>query len=174
MMATDRLVRLAFAFTALVTAGAAQAQTPPPGDTASPAGLSYPMTFDTVEAYLTSMVPPDGRDDMRGLALSQVENGLKVEGEVRVGAIPGFELLGGLGWAKVTATGPVSIVRPGVLGWDIKTMTLGDRPVMPAIWGPLIRRMTRREDTVVPFRVATWVSRVEVQPEQLMLHARPH
>lgn len=172
-MAIDRLVRLALALTIVMSARAAQAQTPTPGDTASPAGLSYPMPFDTVEAYLMSMVPAAGRNDVRGLELSQSEEGLKVEGEVRVGAIPGFELLGGLGWAKVTAAGPVAIVRPGVLGWDIKTMMLGDRPVMPAIWGPLIRRMTRREDTIVPFRVATWVSRVEVQPGQLMLHARP-
>lgn len=172
-MSLQHYVGLVLGLAALSGVGPVFAQTPAPGDTASPVGLSYPMSFDTVEAYLMSMVPPDGRDDVRSLELSQAENGLRVEGEVRVGAIRGLELLGGLGWAKVTATGPVAIVRPGVLGWDIKTMMLGDTPVLPAIWGPLIRRMTRRDDTIVPFRVAPWVSRVEVQPEQLMLHARP-
>ncbi len=173
-MLAKRRAGLAVALLTIAVTVPVWAQTPTLGDTSSTPGLSYPMSFDTVEVYLMSMVPPEGRDDVRGISLSQAENGLRVEGEVRIGAIPGFELLGGLGWAKVTATGPVSIVRPGVLGWDIKTMMLGETPVMPSIWGPLIRRMTKREDNVIPFRVATWVSRVEVQSDQLMLHARGH
>ncbi len=159
---------LALSLLAAPPAAAQGASSAATADTAAP--LSYPIEFDSVQVYLMTLVPPDGRENVRNLRLSGQGDELRVDAEVRVGALPGLELFGGLGWAHVSGTGPVRIIEPGVMGWEIRTMTLADRPVFMAIWGPLVQRLTKRPDTIVPFAVGRWVKRVEVQPTRLMLY----
>jgi hypothetical protein len=38
------------------------------------------------------------------------------------------------------------------------------------VWENLLHVATRREDTLVPFRVGAWVGRVEVESERMVLH----
>ena len=132
--------------------------------------LSYPLPFDTVEVYLRALIPPDGRDNVRNLQLSADGFNLKVDADVRVGALPGFELFSYLGWARLTGSGPVKLLRPGLLGWEITGMQVNGQSIAAAMWSPLIRRATRRSDTMLPFSVGRWVKRVEVEPTRLMLY----
>lgn len=138
-------------------------------DTAIPEQLVYPMSFDTVEAYLQSLIPPEGRGNVRNLQLSSEQQELRVDSEVRIGAIPGFELLAPLGWARLTAVGPMRVMRRGVVAWEVRAMRLGGQTVSPTMWEPLLHIATRREDTLVPFRVGQWVQQVEVEPDRLVL-----
>ena len=42
--------------------------------------------------------------------------------------------------------------------------------VAQSMWAPLLQRATKRQDTMVPFRVGAWVQKVDVQPTRLVLH----
>jgi hypothetical protein len=95
---------------------------------------------------------------------------LKVDADVKVGALPGFELFSYLGWARLTTTGPVKLLRPGLVGWEITGIQVNGQSIAAAMWSPLIRRATRRSDTMLPFAVGRWVKRVEVEPTRLMLY----
>jgi hypothetical protein len=152
-------------------AGPAMAQAAPrsPQDTVVTERLVYPMSFDTVETYLQSLIPPEGQGNVRNLELSAERNELRVDSEVRIGAIPGFELLSPLGWARLTAIGPMRVVRRGVVAWEVRTMLLGGKAVAPAMWEPLLHIATRRDDTLVPFRVGQWVQQVDIEPDRLVL-----
>lgn len=152
---------------AAVTLGSAQTAKRARPDSAS---LGYPMQYDSVEVYLRALIPPDGRDDVRDLQLSAAGFDLKVDAQVRIGSLPGFELFSGLGWAHVTGSGPVRVLRPGLIGWEIRSMRVNGQPMAAALWSPLIRRATRRDDTVLPFGVGAWVKRVVVEPTRLMLY----
>ncbi|HEX5632203.1 MAG TPA: hypothetical protein VFX50_03210, partial [Gemmatimonadales bacterium] len=150
---------------------AAQTRAPGGADTIVADGpLSYPMTFDTMEVYLLSLVPPDSRGNVRNLELSGSGQQLRVDSEVKIGAIPGFELLAPLGWARLTATGPVRVLRRGVVVWEVRSMQLGGREVPQTVWENLLQVATKREDALVPFRVGAWVSRVEVERERMVLY----
>jgi hypothetical protein len=166
-------VRLAL-LVALCCAAPAVAQQRAPGGADSSAAegpLSYPMTFDTMEVYLLSLVPPESQGNVRNLQLTGPGGDLlRVDSEVRIGAIPGFELLAPLGWARLTATGPVRVMRRGVVVWDVRSMQLGGKEVPQSVWENLLHVATRREDTLVPFRVGAWVGRVEVEAERMVLH----
>jgi hypothetical protein len=132
--------------------------------------LSYPLPYDSVEAYLRALIPPEGRDNVRNLELSADGFNLRVDADVKVGALPGFELLSYLGWARLSGTGPVKLLRPGLMGWEITAMQVNGQPIAAMMWSPLIRRATRRSDTILPFAVGRWVKRVEVEPTRLMLY----
>jgi hypothetical protein len=132
--------------------------------------LTYPIEFDTVEVYLMSLVPPNGRENVKNLALSSTDQILRVDADVKLGGLPGFELFGAFGFTHLTATGPVVVVRPGVVAWDVRTMNVAGTSVAPSMWAPLLQRATKRQDTMVPFRVGAWVQKVDVQPTRLVLH----
>jgi hypothetical protein len=132
--------------------------------------LTYPIEFDTVEAYLMSLVPPNGRENVKNLALSSADQTLRVDADVKLGGLPGFELFGAFGFTHLTATGPVVVVRPGVVAWDVRTMNVAGTAVAQSMWAPLLQRATKRQDTMVPFRVGAWVQKVDVQPTRLVLH----
>lgn len=132
--------------------------------------LTYPIEFDTVEVYLMSLVPPNGRENVKNLALTSADQVLRVDADVKLGGLPGFELFGAFGFTHLTATGPVVVVRPGVVAWDVRTMNVAGTPVAQSMWAPLLQRATKRSDTMVPFRVGAWVQKVDVQPTRLVLH----
>lgn len=157
---------------ALLLAAAPVAAQVPKSDRPDTAGgrLSYPLPYDTVEVYLRALIPPDGRDNVRNLQLTGDGFNLRVDADVKVGALPGFELLSYLGWARITGSGPVKLLRPGLVGWEITGMQVNGQPIAAAMWSPLIRRATRRPDTMLPFKVGQWVKRVEVEPTRLMLY----
>lgn len=156
----------------LVRAAPAAAQTAPPAPD-SVTQLTYPLAFDTLQAYLLQLAPPGSAGQVRGLTLSRdsAGGGLRAAGEVRIGSLPGFELFMGLGWARLAATGPVRVLRPGLIGWEVQSFELGGAEILPSLWAPLVRRLTRRDDTVVPFPVGRWITRVEVADDHLLLHA---
>ena len=155
----------------LLAAAPSAAQVASRGGT-DPAGeqLTYPIEFDTVEAYLMSLVPPSGRANVRDLALSSENQSLRVDADVNLGGLPGFEFFGAFGFTHLTAAGPVTVVRPGVVAWEIKAMRVAGQPVAEAMWGPVLRRATKREDSLVPFRVGQWVKQVQVDSTRLVLH----
>ena len=88
--------------------------------------LTYPIEFDTVEVYLMSLVPPNGRQNVKNLALSSADQILRVDADVKLGGLPGFELFGipvslllgfrtslgpvGLWWGLAAALGLVAII----------------------------------------------------------------
>jgi hypothetical protein len=160
-------VILAVLWTGVVTSGGAQTASRAKPDSAT---LGYPMEFDSVEVYLRSLIPPDGRNNVRNLELSADGFNLKVDADVRIGSLSGFEMFQALGWAHVTGRGPVRVLRPGLIGWEIQSMQINGQNIAAALWAPLIRRSTRRSDTVLPFQVGAWVKRVEVEPRRLMLY----
>jgi len=135
-----------------------------------PEKLTYPIEFDTVETYLMTLVPPDGRENVRNLQLSAEQQNLRVDADVKLGGLPGFELLGAFGFTHLTATGPVSVVRPGVVAWNVQSVKVAGTSVAASIWAPLLQKATKRQDTLVPFRVGQWVQKVDVEPTRLVLH----
>lgn len=149
----------------------AQAQLPR-SDRPDTAGgqLSYPLPFDSIEEYLLALIPAGSRNNVRNLQLHADGFDLKVDADVQLGAIPGFELLSYLGWARLTGRGPVKLVRTGLVAWEITGFEVNGQPIAAAMWSPLLRRATRRDDTRLPFRVGPWVKRVEVEPTRLMLY----
>jgi hypothetical protein len=38
------------------------------------------------------------------------------------------------------------------------------------MWAPLLQRATKRQDTMIPYRVGQWVQKVDVEPTRLVLH----
>jgi hypothetical protein len=156
---------------ALIAHSPAAAQQPARGGS-DPASekLTYPIEFDSVETYLMSLVPPSGREDVRNLQLSAEQQNLRVDADVKLGGLPGLELFGAFGFTHLTATGPVEVVRPGVVAWNVQNAKLAGTNVSPAVWAPLLQRATKREDTRIPFRVGQWVQKVDVEPTRLVLH----
>ena len=132
--------------------------------------LTYPIAFDTVEAYLMSLVPPAGRQNVRNLQLTSANQVLRVDADVNLGGLPGFELFSMLGFTHLTATGPVVVVRPGVVAWDVRALQVAGSPVAQSMWAPLLQRATKRQDTLIPYRVGQWVQKVVVEPTRLVLH----
>lgn len=131
--------------------------------------VSHPLTYDALSQYMTTMLPPGGDQQIRNFRFRGEGESLVAQAEARVGSVPGLELLGGLGWQTVTASGPVRVLEPGVVGWDVRTMSLGGVPIMYGVWSPMIQRLTRRRDTMVPVPVAPWVQRVVVDSTGLLL-----
>jgi len=134
------------------------------------ATLSYAMSFDTVETYLRALIPPEHRANYRNIQLSAEGFKLRVDADVKLGALPGFEMFAAMGWAHVTGVGPVRLVQPGLIGWDMENVKVNGQNIAEMLWGPLIRRATRRSDTILPFKVGPWVKRVTVEPTLLRLH----
>jgi len=132
--------------------------------------LTYPIAFDTVEAYLISLVPPDGRQNVRNLELSSANQILRVDADVNLGGLPGFELFSVLGFTHLTATGPVVVLRPGVVAWEVRALQVAGSSVAQSMWAPLLQRATKRQDTMIPYRVGQWVQKVDVEPTRLVLH----
>ncbi|HEX5818408.1 MAG TPA: hypothetical protein VFY20_06010 [Gemmatimonadales bacterium] len=166
MKCAGLLATLALATTApLAAQDAAGGGTDPVGEK-----LTYPIEFDTVEVYLMTLVPENGRENVKNLALTSADQVLRVDADVNLGGVKGFELFSVLGFTHLTATGPVVVVRPGVVAWEVRTMNVGGTPIAQSMWAPLLQRATKREDTLVPFRVGAWVQKVDVQPTRLVLH----
>jgi len=132
--------------------------------------LTYPIAFDTVEAYLISLVPPNGRQNVRNLELSSADQILRVDADVNLGGLPGFELFSVLGFTHLTATGPVVVLRPGVVAWEVRALQVAGSSVAQSMWAPLLQRATKRQDTMIPYRVGQWVQKVDVEPSRLVLH----
>ena len=154
----------------LSTAAVAGAQTKAPATTSRPAGTAgFPIAFDSVEAYLMSLVPPDGRKNVKNLALSGQQRNLQVDADVNLGGVQGLELFGAFGFTHVTAVGPMQVLKPGLVAWNVQSLKVGGTTVSPAVWGPVLRRGTKRDDTLVPFKVGEWVKQVEVEPTRLVL-----
>jgi hypothetical protein len=132
--------------------------------------LTYPIAFDTVEAYLISLVPLNGRQNVRNLELSSADQILRVDADVNLGGLPGFELFSVLGFTHLTATGPVVVLRPGVVAWEVRALQVAGSSVAQSMWAPLLQRATKRQDTMIPYRVGQWVQKVDVEPTRLVLH----
>jgi hypothetical protein len=132
--------------------------------------MSYPLQFDSVNTYLVQLIPEAQRGNVRNIMLSSEGDLLRVDAEVRIGAVPGFELFGGLGFAHVTGTGPVVLLQPGLVGWNIRTMVVAGQPIAEGLWAPLVRQATHRPDTAVPFKVGAWVKGVAVEPTGIRLY----
>lgn len=135
-----------------------------------PATQSYAMSFETVENFLRALIPPEHRDSYRNLKLTADGFNLRVDADVKLGNIPGFEMFAAMGWTHVTGIGPVQVVQPGLIGWNLRTVQVNGQGIAEMLWAPVIRRATRRSDTILPFKVGTWVKRVTVEPTLLRLH----
>jgi hypothetical protein len=155
---------------AMFVVSPAAAQQTAGGDDAAREKLSYPMEYDSVEVYLLSLVPPSGRQNVRDLQLSAEQQNLRVDADVNLGGLPGFEFFGAFGFTHLTATGPVALVRPGVVAWNVQSVKVSGTNVSPSVWAPLLQRATKREDTRIPFKVGQWVQQVDVEPTRLVLH----
>lgn len=156
---------------ALFSSRPAAAQQPAGGGTDPAADkLTYPMEFDSVETYLMSLVPPSGKEDVKNLQLSAEQQNLRVDADVKLGGLPGFELFGAFGFTHLTATGPVTVVRPGVVAWNVQAVKVAGTAVASSMWAPLLQHATKRQDTLIPFRVGQWVQKVDVEPTRLVLH----
>lgn len=138
----------------------------------APAHQPYTLAYDSVSTFLMSVIPPKNRGDVKSIKLSAQGTELRVDAEVRMSAVPGFEFMGALGsgYANVTGVGPVNVISPGLVGWQIRTISVAGAPIAQSIWAPLIRNATKRQDTYVPFRVGTWVKGVAVEEKGLRLY----
>ncbi len=152
----------------MLTLSPLAAQTATPADSSH--AMTYPLQFDSVNAYLVQLIPPAQRENVRNITLSAQGELLRVDADVRIGAVPGFELFGGLGFAHVTGTGPVLLLQPGLVGWNIRTMVVAGQPIAEGLWAPLVHTATHRQDTAVPFKVGTWVKGVAVEPTGIRLY----
>ena len=155
----------------MVVLAPASAQKPRGGTSASSSAghVSYPLAFDSLEVYLMTLVPPDGRGNVKNLALSAEQQNLRVDADVKLAGLPGFEWFGAFGFTHVTATGPMSVVSPGLVAWNVQTMKVAGSNVPASMWTPLLQKATKRSDTLVPFRVGQWVQKVDVEPTRLVL-----
>lgn len=135
-----------------------------------PKTQSYTMKFDSVEAIISALIPPEHRKNYRNIQISADGFNLKVDADVQLSAFPGFDMFAAPGWSHVTGRGPVSVLRPGALGWDLQVVELNGRPMMAMLWAPLVRRATGRSDTILPVPVAPWVRRVRVEQTALVLY----
>ena len=155
--ASRMLMHLTVVMTTLALAGA-----PMRAQTAAVKG--YTLAFDSVNAYIMALVPPKDRENVRNIKLSAQGQDLRVDADVRMSAVPGFELFGALGFAHVTGVGPMSVLQPGLVGWQIRTIEVAGTTISPTLWGPLVRKSTKRTDNAIPFTVGTWVKGVAVEP----------
>ena len=159
----SRRARAALIVVALgVTAAPLAAQTVPTKPTT--------LTFDSVNTTIAALMPAAQKENIKNVAFSAQGTELRMDADVRLSAVPGMEMMAALGFAKMTAVGPVSIIQPGVVGWRIRTIEVSGVPLAESIWGPQVRKATRRNDNVVPVQVGSWVKGVQVQPTGLRLY----
>lgn len=163
-MRTRSLALLAAAFAAGATLPAVAPAQSAPADS-----IAYPLEYAQLSQFIISLLPPGSETQVRNLRFAERDGQLQAEAEARLGSLPGLELLGGLGWQRVTAVGPVSLMRPGTAAWDIRTVEVGGFPVMMGVWAPLVQRLTRRRDTLIPVPVPTWVTSVQVDSTRLLI-----
>jgi hypothetical protein len=128
------------------------------------------LKFDSVNAVIRSLVPPRDRNNVKNIKLSAAGKELQVEADVRMSAVPGMEMMSALGFAHVTGVGPVNLIKPGQVGWLIRTIEVAGAPISSSLWGPLVRKGTKRTDNYIVFPVGEWVKGVEVQPGGLRLY----
>ena len=138
--------------------------------TLDPAWLTWNADTKTVTFQLIAGVPAAQKENVRNVAFSAQGTELRMDADVRLSAVPGMEMMSGLGFARMTGVGPVSIVQPGTVGWRIRTIEVSGVPLAESIWGPQVRKATKRNDNVVPVPVGSWVKGVQVQPTGLRLY----
>ncbi|MDX2194226.1 MAG: hypothetical protein NW201_12790 [Gemmatimonadales bacterium] len=149
---------------------AAQGASGAPPAAAGADALAQALPFESLERYLLSILPPEAQPNVKGLRFGADNGELEVEAEVNLAAVQGLDMLSRLGWQRLRAVGPVRVLRPGSAGWEVRSASLGMFPVAQAIWAPLLQKVTKRQDTVIPVIVAPWVKRVEVDSAQLLLY----
>ena len=120
------------------------------------------LAFDSVNAVIAALVPAKDRANYKDIKLSAQGKELRVDADVRMSAVPGLEMFAAMGFAHVTGVGPVSVLKPGLVGWQISSIEVAGAPISQSLWGPLLRKGTKRNDNVVPVPVGTWVKGVEV------------
>jgi hypothetical protein len=128
------------------------------------------LAFDSVNAVIAALVPAKDRANVRDIKLSAEGKELRVDAEVRMSAVPGLEMFGAMGFAHVTGLGPVSVIQPGWVGWQIRSIQVAGAPISQMLWSPLVRKATKRADNVIPVQVGTWVKGVTVEPSGLRLY----
>ncbi len=128
------------------------------------------LAFDSVNAVIAALIPAKDRGNVRSIKLSAAGKELQVDADVRMSAVPGLEMFGAMGFAHVTGVGPVSLIKPGTVGWQIRSIEVAGAPISQSLWGPLLRKGTKRTDNVVPVPVGAWVKGVEVVPTGLRLY----
>lgn len=127
------------------------------------------LAFDSVNAVIAALIPVKDRANVRDIKLSAAGKELQVDADVRMSAVPGLEMFGAMGFAHVTGVGPVTLIKPGMVGWQIRSIEVAGAPISQSLWGPLLRKGTKRTDNIVPVPVGTWVTGVEVQAKGLRL-----
>ena len=127
------------------------------------------LAFDSVNAVIAALVPAKDRANYRDIKLSAQGKELQVDADVRMSAVPGLEMFGAMGFAHVTGIGPVNVIRPGLVGWQIRSIEVAGASISQSLWSPLLRKGTKRADNVVPVPVGAWVKGVEVQEKGLRL-----
>ena len=147
---------------AVVFASPAAAQTVPTKPTT--------LRYDSVNTVIAALMPAAQKENVKNVAFSAQGTELRMDADVRLSAVPGMEMMSGLGFARMTGVGPVSIVQPGTVGWRIRTIEVSGVPLAESIWGPQVRKATKRNDNVVPVPVGSWVKGVQVQPTGLRLY----
>ena len=127
------------------------------------------LAFDSVNAVIAALVPAKDRANYKDIKLSAQGKELRVDADVRMSAVPGLEMFAAMGFAHVTGVGPVSLIQPGMVGWQIRSIEVAGAAISQSLWSPLLRKGTKRADNVVPVPVGTWVKGVEVQEKGLRL-----
>ena len=128
------------------------------------------MPFDSVNRVISALMPAAQRENVKNVAFSAQGSDLRMDADVRLSAVPGMEMMAALGFARMTGVGPVSLVQPGVVGWQLRSIEVAGVPLSPAIWSPQVRKATKRNDDVVPVQVGTWVKGVTVEPRGLRMY----
>ena len=149
-------------FVALVLGAPLQAQTAPTKPTMLP--------FDSVNRVISALMPVAQRENVKNVSFSAQGSDLRMDADVRLSAVPGMEMMAALGFARMTGVGPVSIVQPGVVGWQLRSIEVAGVPLSPTIWSPQVRKATKRNDNIVPVQVGTWVKGVAVEPRGLRMY----
>lgn len=157
-----RALRAVMAFALVASAAPLAAQTAPTKPTT--------LAFDSVNAVIAALVPAKDRANYKDIKLSAQGKELRVDADVRMSAVPGLEMFGAMGFAHVTGVGPVSVLKPGMVGWQIRSIEVAGAPISQSLWAPLLRKGTKRTDNIVPVPVGTWVKGVEVVPTGLRLY----
>jgi len=127
------------------------------------------LAFDSVNAVIAALVPAKDRTNVRDITLSAAGKELRVDAEVRMSAVPGLEMFGALGFAHVTGMGPIDVIQPGLVGWQIRSIEVAGTTISASLWNPLLRKGTKRSDNYVPFQVGSWVKGVAVEPRGLRM-----
>lgn len=127
------------------------------------------LAFDSVNAVIAALIPVKDRANVKNVKLSAQGKDLRVEADVRMSAVPGMEMMSALGFAHVTGVGPVNLIKPGQVGWLIRSIEVAGAPISSSLWGPLVRKGTKRTDNYIVFPVGEWVKGVAVEPGGLRL-----